>query len=352
MGLSCLDQLTVDEALCGTDGTADLHRLGANAVVAVSLASLKAAAAHNRQSLYRYIAGPGSLQLPRPMVNIISGGAHADGLIDLQDVLAVPLSATTFAGALEQAWRVRRGTAAAMHAQKLETALVADEGGLAAPMTGNEKAIALVTEGISRAGLEPGVDVGIAIDVAATELFDGDNYRFGREERSLSSADLTGEVAQWCSRYPIVSVEDALNEDDWSGWQALTTSLGRNVQLVGDDLFATNTSRLHRGVAMGAANAVLIKVNQAGTVSRAMAVARTAAECEYAAVLSARSGDTEESWLADLAVGWGIGQIKVGSTTRSERTAKWNRLLEIEAVGRDAVTLAPPRRLTPVVNGA
>jgi enolase len=343
-GLSCLHQEEIDAAVERADGTADLGRLGANAAVAVSIAVLCAAAEHAGLPLYRHLAGGPDILLPRPMVNIISGGAHAAGMIDIQDVLAVPLSARTFAEAIEHASRVRHGTRLVLADRGIATALVADEGGLAAPLQSNEAAIAAVTEGIERAGLRPGSDVGIAIDVAANQLLHPGGYALASESRLLTAGGMCKELLRWCTDYPVVSVEDALSEDDWDGWKEATASLGRGRQLIGDDLFATSAGRLRRGVASGIANAVLVKPNQAGTISRARGVVDLARDSGYATVLSARSGDTEDTWLADLAVGWRAGQIKVGSTTRAERTAKWNRLLEIEAEAGPDGRLAPFRQ--------
>jgi enolase len=265
------------------------------------------------------------------MVNVISGGAHAGGALDIQDVLVVPLRAATFAQALEWSWRVREATAPVMAKMGAWTALVADEGGLAGPLASNEAALKAVTEGAHLAGLEPGRDVGIAVDLAANQFHRAGTYTMPLDGAALTAGEWTARLRQWSDRYPVVSLEDVLHEDDWSGWQDATRYLGGDRQLVGDDLFATNLARLERGVALGVANAVLVKPNQAGTVSRTEAVLRTAQRAGYATVVSARSGDTEDHWLADLAVGWKAGQIKVGSTQRSERTAKWNRLLEIEA---------------------
>jgi enolase len=341
VGHSCLNQDDIDATVERADGTTDLGRLGANAAVAVSIAVLCAAGNHARLPLYRHVADRHGVVLPRPMINIISGGAHAAGMIDIQDVLAVPLSARTFAEAVEQASRVRDGTRLILADRGTPTALVADEGGLAAPFESNEAAIAAVSDGIERAGLRPGCDVGIAIDVAANQLMHAGGYALASESRLLTTKGLSDELLRWCTDYPVVSIEDVLSEDDWDGWKDATASLGLGRQLLGDDLFATNAGRLRRGIAAGVANAVLVKPNQAGTLSRARGVVDLARDCGYATVLSARSGDTEDTWLADLAVGWRTGQIKVGSTTRAERTAKWNRLLEIEAEAGPAAQLAP-----------
>lgn len=329
-GLDARDQATVDAALIATDSSADLRTVGANAVLAVSVATANAAAAGQGLPLYQAVLDPDtSPLLPMPMINVISGGAHAGGAIDIQDVLVVPIGATSFREALEWAWRVRRGTTEVAVDRGLSAALVADEGGLAFPLTSNRAAFDLIVEGMSRAGLEPGADVAIAVDIAATQFVENGQYRLRTEDRLLTSAEFIAELADWARRYPIVSYEDVLDEDDWDGWRNATTELGA-VQLLGDDLFTTNETRLRRGIESDTANAVLVKPNQIGTLSQAREVVRIAQKSGYRTVLSARSGETEDSWLADLAVGWRTGQIKVGSTTRSERTAKWNRLLRIE----------------------
>jgi enolase len=331
-GLDAVRQDEVDAAMLAADGSADLSGLGANAIVAVSVATTLAAADGLREPLYRYLAGSAQPLLPLPMVNIISGGLHASGGVDVQDFLAVPIGAGSFAEAIEWAGRVRRGTALAMAERGIAVALVADEGGLGPPLPTNRRALELFAEGIALSGLTPGTDVAIALDLAATHFFDATACRYvlAAEGRSLDSDAWAAEVRSWLRDFPIVSVEDVLAEDDWNGWRVAGAELPR-VQSLGDDLFATNPARLERGIAAGVANAVLVKVNQAGTVSQARTVVARAQQAGYATVLSARSGETEDSWLADFAVGWRTGQIKVGSTTRSERTAKWNRLLRIEA---------------------
>lgn len=329
-GVDAADQAEVDRLLREADGSTDLAVLGANAVLAVSIAAAIASAASAGHPLYRAVADAGAeAVLPMPMINVISGGAHAGRSIDIQDLLVVPIGAVSFADALERCWRVRAGTAEVAAERGLMVALVADEGGLGPAMASNRAALALLVDGMRRAGLEPGVDVAIAIDVAANQFFDGDSYRFAAERRTLSAAELVAELAEWSREFPIVSFEDVLAEDDWAGWERATRVLG-GIQLLGDDLFTTNPVRLRRGIASDTANAVLVKPNQIGTLSDARDVVRIASAAGYATVLSARSGETEDNWLADLAVGWNTGQIKVGSTMRSERTAKWNRLLRIE----------------------
>ncbi|WP_395695208.1 phosphopyruvate hydratase [Nocardioides sp.] len=340
LGLPISHQGLIDATLEAVDGTRDLEQLGANAVLAVSLATLCAAADHGGHELFEHLDGSREVLLPRPMFNIVSGGAHAGRQLDIQDVLAIPLRATSFADALEIGVRVRAGTAEAFETRGLPTSLVADEGGLAGQLESNRAALELVHEGIDRAGLQPGWDVGIALDVAATQFFHDGRYRLTLDGRTLTADELIAEIEDWMQRYHVVSIEDPLAEDDWEGWAVATKILGERTQLIGDDLFVTDVARLERGVAAGIGNAVLVKPNQIGTVSRTTDLMHAARRAGYATVVSARSGDTEDSWLADLAVGWRAGQVKVGSTTRSERTAKWNRLVEIEELVGDRGRLA------------
>lgn len=338
-GVDATDQPGVDRALRDADGTEDLGRLGANAVLAVSVGTAVAAAAAQGLALHAAVAEPGARPLlPLPMVNIISGGAHAGRTLDVQDFLAVPLGATSFAEAIEWCARVRAGAAQVLVDHGHVVALVADEGGLGPRLPDNRSALDVLVAGIERAGLRPGTDIGIAVDVAATQFATGEGeYTLAAEGGRVLDADgLVDELVSWCDRYPIVSIEDALAEDDWAGWARATEAL-RGRQLLGDDLFVTDPRRLQRGIDAGVATAVLVKPNQVGTLSDARSVVRRAHDVGYTTVLSARSGETEDDWLADLAVGWRTGQIKVGSTTRSERTAKWNRLLQLEArLGQDA----------------
>jgi enolase len=330
LDMDAADQQAVDGRLREADGTADLGRLGANAVLAVSLASALASAEAAGVPLWRRLCDEPPL-LPMPMVNILSGGAHAAGALDIQDCLAIPVGASSFAEAVEWTWRVRRATAALAAGEGLPADLVADEGGLGLPLRDNRAALELVSRGIEAAGLKPGEQVCLAVDVAATQFQQpAGSYLLAREGRELTTHELTEEIASWAREFPLVSVEDPLAEEDWAGWRELTRRVN-GVQLLGDDLFVTDPVRLQRGVAEGVANAVLVKPNQSGTLTGAREVVRQAQAAGYATVVSARSGETEDSWLADLAVGWRAGQIKVGSTTRSERTAKWNRLLRIEA---------------------
>jgi enolase len=347
-GLDALDQAGLDRALRELDGTPQLRRLGGNAVLAVSLAAALAAAASRTLPLYRQLAEGTEVLLPLPMVNVISGGAHARGAgVDVQDFLVVPVGAASFTDAIEWAWRVRRAAEDIARERGLSASLVADEGGLGLQLPSNRAALELLHAAVERARLLPGEEVAIAVDVAATQLYADGLYRFASEARTLDAGELLDELGGWYEAHPIVSIEDPLAEDDWDGWEEATRRLGARVQLVGDDLFATDDERLERGVELGVANAILIKPNQAGTLTDAAAAVDRASAAGYATIVSARSGDTEDSWLADLAVGWQAGQIKVGSTTRAERTAKWNRLLRIEAELGTAATFAGRSVLAP-----
>jgi enolase len=326
-GHAAFDQVALDSALRRLDGTANLERLGANAVLAVSVANARACATSKKIPLWSLFTE--EPLLPLPMVNIFSGGAHAGGIIDIQDILIVPVGAESFSQALEWATAVRASTGAVLASLGHNISLVADEGGFAVPVAHNREAIELLVRGIEVSGLTPGNDAAIAIDIAANQFQDGDGYYLKSENRRLNKDELLGEIQSWCDAFPIVSLEDVFADDDWGGWSAASQQLP-DVQLLGDDLFATDINRLERGIAEHVANAVLVKPNQIGTLSDAARVVERAKSAGYATVVSARSGETEDSWLADLAVGWRSGQIKVGSTTRSERTAKWNRLLRIE----------------------
>ena len=331
VGRDVHDLAAIDAAMRELDGTPSLERMGANAVLAASVACALAAAASRGLPLWRALGDGCPPLLPMPMVNVISGGAHAGGLLDVQDLLVVPVGARTFAEAIEWASRVRAATAQAFRSRGHDPSLVADEGGLAARLPSNRAALELLVEGIDRSGLAPGAQVAIALDVAATQLLRGARYELASENRSVTAAELVDEIVEWVDAYPIVSVEDLVGEDDAEGWRYATERLGRRVQLLGDDLFVTSSERLSAGIADGIANAVLVKPNQVGTLTETLGTIEIARRGGYATVLSARSGETEDSWLADLSVGWRTRQIKVGSTTRSDRTAKWNRLLRIEA---------------------
>lgn len=332
-GMDANSQAEVDRELVAADGTADLRRLGANAVLAVSVGVALAAAAAADEPVYHQCKEQGEeCLLPLPMVNVLSGGAHANAAIDIQDLLVIPVGAQSFSEAMEWAWRVRRGTGEVLSEHNLEISLVADEGGFGPQLRSNRRALELLEAGIRRSGLRAPDQVAIALDVAASQFYDHvtDCYWLSTERRSVGRGEWLAELAAWVADFPLVSLEDVLDEDDWNGWER-ATALMPGIQLLGDDLFVTNPERLARGIRSGVANAVLVKPNQIGTLSGAREVIELARGSGYATVLSARSGDTEDAWLADLAVAWRTGQIKVGSLTRSERTAKWNRLLRIEA---------------------
>jgi enolase len=335
-GIDASDTSAVDAALHEADGTPNLRRVGGNAVLAISLASLLAAAASADQPLWRFVADRTAQTpvLPLPMVNILSGGAHAARRLDIQDVLAVPIGASSIKQAIEWSWLVRRSAQALAEERGAPVGLVADEGGVAPVLPTNRSAVELVVDAIDHCGLKAGRDVAVAIDVAANQLTESSHpgaddrrYLLALEGRSLSSAELLVELAGWAHEYPLVSIEDPMADDDEVGWSKAQALPG---QLLGDDLIATHADRVPLAHRLGV-NAVLVKLNQAGTVTDAYQTMVEARSRSMATVVSARSGDTEDSWLADIAVGWGAGQIKVGSTTRSERTAKWNRLLELEA---------------------
>lgn len=334
-GTDACDQKRIDRLLCEVDGTHNLQRIGANPILAVSLATARAAAAHVRQPLHVYlsslIAGV-SPSLPMPMTNILSGGAHAHGGMDFQDFLAVPVGAASYSEGLEWIARVR-GAAARIMSQEGHSTLLADEGGLSPGYEFAEQALTLMVRAIEAARLRPGHDIGIAIDVAASQLYVQDQryYRLQRADRVLQPTEMLSYVAELCGQYPIVSVEDPFDQDDWEHWGSFTRQIGeRTLQVVGDDLFATNPARLALGVSRNVANAVLIKVNQNGTLSGTLDVISQARQAGYATVVSARSGETEDTFIADLAVGTGAGQIKIGSVRNSERQSKYNQLLRIE----------------------
>lgn len=330
-GIDAADLDQLDSVLAARQVQAP-DRIGANSTLAVSLASQLAAADHARVSLARRLAGGGSLELPMPMINIVSGGAHAGTVIDLQDFLVVPHGARSVAEALRWAQAVREQTTAiCLQRGHRDAVLVADEGGLGVALGSNHAALELVLAAIESAGLAPGRQVSLAIDAAASEFQQQDgNYLLAAEGRVLTAAELITEYQNWLAAYPIVSIEDGLAEDDWSGWADLTERLGKHTDLIGDDLFVTQRDRLMQGIRSGCGTAILIKVNQNGLVSRTRDVVGAAQDAGLRTVVSARSGETEDAWVADLAVGWRAGQIKVGSTQRCDRTAKWNRLLEFE----------------------
>jgi enolase len=326
------DQEGLDGLLIELDGTDDKSNLGANAILGVSLAGAHAAAAGMGLPLFRYLAGDATPELPVPMVNIISGGRHAEGGLDFQDFLVIPVGATSYAEGLENCGAVYRVMGRLLQKKGLAGIGVADEGGYGPRLPSNESAVALVTEAIELAGFAsgPNGDMAIGLDVAASEFYADGQYYLKVEDRRLSSEDLVGLLHDWVQRYPILSIEDGAAEDDWEGWKLLTQEIGSDVLLIGDDLFTTNPQRLRRGIERGTANAVLVKLNQIGTLTETLAVVRQAQAAGYLPVISARSGETEDTTIADLAVATGAGQIKIGSLTRSERLAKYNQLLRIE----------------------
>ncbi len=330
IGLDAEDQQGIDAAMIELDGTPNKARLGANAILGVSLAVAKAAADSCGLPLYRYVGGTAARMLPVPMMNIINGGAHADNGLDFQEFMILPVGADRFSEALRWGAEVFHALKAELARQGLSTA-VGDEGGFAPAVRGAGHALDLVMAAIEKAGYRPGQDMLIGLDCAATEFFKNSNYNLKREGKILSANELVSFLDALCAGYPVCSIEDGMAEDDWSGWSALTARIGSRVQLVGDDLFVTNASRLARGISDGIANSILIKVNQIGTLSETLAAVNMAHRAGYTAVMSHRSGETEDSTIADLAVATGCGQIKTGSLSRSDRLAKYNQLLRIEA---------------------
>lgn len=326
-GFAADDQRIIDEVLKETDGTSNKQRLGANSILGVSLAVAHAAASAAELPLYRYLGGPNASTLPVPLMNIINGGAHADTGVDIQEFMAVPLGAESFSEGLRWGVEVYHSLKALLKEKGLNTAL-GDEGGFAPDLPSNAIALDLIVEAIKRAGLEPGRDVAVALDVASTEFYENGVYKFEGQERS--AAEMTAYYADLMDRYPLVSIEDPLAEDDWEGWKQLTDQLGARVQLVGDDLFVTNPERLADGIERGTANSILVKVNQIGTLTETLDAVQMAQRAGYTAVMSHRSGETEDVTIADLAVATDCGQIKTGAPARSDRVAKYNQLLRIE----------------------
>ena len=329
MGLEAAEQAFLDRTLIDLDGTENKARLGANATLAVSLAVAKAAAEESGLPLYRYLGGVGALQMPVPMMNVINGGAHADNNLDVQEFMIVPVGAPSFSEALRYGAEVFHALKKRLHARGLATS-VGDEGGFAPNVANHEEAIKLILEAIADAGFEAGSQIALALDCASSEFYKDGRYKLGAEGLSLTSGEFTDVLAQWCERYPIISVEDGMAEGDWDGWEVLTQRLGGRVQLVGDDIFVTNTRILREGIRRGIANSILIKVNQIGTLSETLAAIEMAKTAGYTAVISHRSGETEDSTIADIAVATNAMQIKTGSLSRSDRIAKYNQLLRIE----------------------
>jgi len=336
IGEDAADQTEIDKLLLELDGTPNKSKLGANAILGVSLACARAAATAVGLPLYRYLGGPIARTLPVPMMNILNGGKHATDSADMQEYMVVPVGASSFREAVRAGAEVFHALKAILHDRGMGTG-VGDEGGFApAGLKDNEEPIRLILEAIEKAGYRPGEDVAIALDPAATELFANGKYTLAREKATVDAAAMTARYAEWRGKYPLVSVEDGLAEDDWAGWKHLTTTLGDRLQLVGDDLFVTNIDRIRRGVAEEVGNAVLIKLNQIGTLSETIEAVEFAHRSGYATVISHRSGETEDTTIADLAVALNSGQIKTGSLSRSERNAKYNRLMEIEIELQDA----------------
>lgn len=338
IGLSVLDQIAVDEVMLELDDSENKKNLGANAMLAVSLAVARAGAAAAALPLYQYLGGAGSCQLPVPMMNILNGGAHADNNVDFQEFMIMPVKADAFSEALQMGVEIFHHLKKVLSSKGYNTS-VGDEGGFAPNLKSNEEAVEVILEAIGKAGYEAGSDVLLALDVAASEMFEDGFYVFGKSDGERRDAGQMVELySSWISNYPIYSIEDGLAEDDWEGWKELTTAIGSRVQLVGDDLFVTNPKRLGRGIEEGIANSILIKLNQIGTLTETLRTIEMAKTNGFTNVISHRSGETEDSFIADLAVGTNAGQIKTGSASRTDRIAKYNQLLRIEeTLGESAV---------------
>jgi enolase len=335
-GMDASDQQALDWALIELDGTPNKARLGANAILGVSLAAAHAQAAEEGLALWRYLGGEAARVLPVPMMNVLNGGAHADNRVDFQEFMVVPCGAPTFSECLRVGAEVFHALKRTLHERGLATA-VGDEGGFAPDLGSNEEALRMLIAGIEAAGYAPGEDVAIALDPAASEIYRGGEYVLQHEHRALKAAELSDYWVDLAGRYPIVSIEDGMDEEDWDGWRTLTARLGERLQLVGDDIFVTNTERLRRGIEAHVANSILIKVNQIGTLTETLQAIAVARDAGYTAVISHRSGETEDVTIADLAVATGCGQIKTGAPSRSDRVAKYNQLLRIEEqLGADA----------------
>jgi len=335
-GMDALDQVEIDQILIALDGTETKSKLGANAILAVSMATARAAAAYMAVPLYRYLGGPNARTLPVPMMNIVNGGAHADNNVDFQEFMIMPIGAPTFSEALRMGSEIFHALKAVLKKRGYATS-VGDEGGFAPNLKSNEEAIETILEAINSAGYNTGNDIMLALDPAASEFYDGENYVFKKsDKRKLSSDEMAAFWQSWTEQYPIISIEDGMAENDWDGWKTLTDAIGKNVQLVGDDLFVTNTSFLRKGIERDVANSILIKVNQIGTLTETLDCIELARTNGRTAVISHRSGETEDSFIADLAVATNAGQIKTGSLSRTDRIAKYNQLLRIEEDLRDA----------------
>ncbi len=329
IGLDAVEQTFIDRTLIDLDGTDNKGRLGANSMLAVSLAVARAAAEESGLPLYRYLGGAGPMRLPVPMMNVINGGAHANNNLDMQEFMIVPLGAPTFAEALRYGAEVFQTLKKLIDGRGMSTG-VGDEGGFAPDLPNNEAAIELVLEAIEKAGYRPGEDIALALDCASSEFFEGGKYRLASERAVLSAGEFTDYLGRWVEKYPIISIEDGMDEADWDGWKVLTERLGAKVQLVGDDLFVTDSRILQQGIDAGVANAILIKVNQIGTLSETLEAVDLARRSAYASVISHRSGETEDTTIADIAVATNVLQIKTGSLSRSDRIAKYNQLLRIQ----------------------
>lgn len=337
IGLDAVDQRQIDRVMCELDGTSNKKRLGANAILGASLASARAAAQFTQIPLYRYLGGVGAHILPAPMMNIVNGGQHADNSVDVQEFMVMPLGFDRFSDALRAGTEIFHNLKKVLSSRKLNTA-VGDEGGFAPDLGSNQEALDLIMEAIDMAGYKAGQQIWIALDVAATEFYDSKSKTYTIDGKKLSGAEMVDFLAAWAAKYPICSIEDGCSEDDWDSWKLLTDKLGNKVQLVGDDLFVTNVQRLQRGIDQGIANSILIKVNQIGTLTETIEAIQLAMRNGYTSISSHRSGETEDSTIADLAVGLSTGQIKTGSASRSDRMAKYNQLLRIEEqLGDDAV---------------
>lgn len=345
-GMDALDQAALDQLMIELDGTPNKGKLGANAILGVSLAVAHAAADHAGLPLYRYLGGTNARILPAPMMNIVNGGQHADNAVDVQEFMIMPLGVPTFTDAIRAGCEIFHNLKAVLKSKKLGTN-VGDEGGFAPDLKSNAEALDLIMEAGQKAGYKMGEEVFIAMDVASSELYDGKTKRYTIDGKEIDSAGMVDLLASWVAKYPIVSIEDGCDEDDWDGWKLLTQKLGGKIQLVGDDLFVTNTKRLQQGIDQGAGNSILIKVNQIGTLTETIDAVELAARNGMTSVISHRSGETEDATIADLAVALGTGQIKTGSASRTDRMAKYNQLLRIEeSLGVAAVYGGPlfPRR--------
>ena len=336
-GMDIFDQKAIDQKLISLDGTENKSNLGANAILGTSLAVAKLAAQHADLSLYRYIGGVGAVTMPIPMMNILNGGSHADNLIDIQEFMVMPFGAASFSEGLRWGTEIFHHLKAVLKSKGMSTN-VGDEGGFAPNLGSNDEAINVVLEAIEKAGFKPGEDVHIPLDAASSEFFKDGKYHFESTGEVMSSSEMVSFWENWCNKYPIASIEDGLAEDDWDGWKLATEKLGDRVQLVGDDLFVTNTKRLSRGINEGIANSILVKVNQIGTLSETIEAVQMATKNGYTSVMSHRSGETEDHTISDLAVALNTGQIKTGSASRSDRMAKYNQLLRIEEeLGESAI---------------